>query len=48
VGTAQTGGDTFQVTIQTTGDSLAIERAVNRAMTRNVRLNGGLVVPVRV
>jgi phage-related protein len=48
VGTAQTGGDTFQITIQTTGDSLAIERAVNRAMTRNVRLNGGLVVPVRV
>jgi hypothetical protein len=47
VGTAS-AGDTFNVTIQTTGDSLAIERAVNRAMTRNARLNGGVVVPVRV
>lgn len=42
-----TTGDTT-IIIQTTGDSLAIERAVNRALTRNARLNGGVVVPVRV
>ena len=47
VGTASAVGDTY-VTIQTTGDSLAIERAVNRALARNARLNGGVVVPVRV